>query len=295
MLHFCPNRGFLTFPAFELPWSPGRLLFDLRRAAIDLVTNGLAGVVFDHGILSLVGTEISAVPVHDAFFSSQQFRKHCDVMNIGGCHLDSVNQTTVLVHANMSLVAKVPCIALLRLVCFRATTCENSPPVSRSVSADSGIGPECPHWGPNCWIPRRRIPKKPGCRSLRPPSPRLTDHTGFETGKVDASICPLDFMNNETTQITKVVSICLEMCGDHMHCHAEFHTHLEEKTADAVLFKHPAKTFRPLTVLLYRSLKKISAPMCTQGRRLLYTVYFCQRFWGTAQSHSGSFTVEPAF
>ena len=121
MLHFCPNRGFLTFSASELPSCPGRLLFDLRRAAIDLVTNGLAGVVFDHGILLLVGTEISAVPVHDAFFSSQQFRKHCDVMNIGGCHLDSVNQATVLVHANMSLVAKVPCIVLLRLVCFRVS------------------------------------------------------------------------------------------------------------------------------------------------------------------------------
>ena len=109
------------FAPLDLRFGTGRLVLALGRPAVgfifDLFSLGIPG----NGIIPFFGTEISAVPVHDAFFSSQQFRKHCDVMNIGGCHLDSVNQATVLVHANMSLVAKVPCIVLLRLVCFRVS------------------------------------------------------------------------------------------------------------------------------------------------------------------------------
>lgn len=42
-------------------------------------------------------------------------------MDISGCHLHCVNQSAVLIRANMSLVAKVPCIAFLDLMCIRVS------------------------------------------------------------------------------------------------------------------------------------------------------------------------------
>lgn len=40
-------------------------------------------------------------------------------MNIGGCRRQCVDQSAVLIYADMRFIAKVPCIALLDLMCIR--------------------------------------------------------------------------------------------------------------------------------------------------------------------------------
>ena len=40
-------------------------------------------------------------------------------MNIGGCRLHCVDQSAVLIYADMRFIAKVPCVALLDLMCIR--------------------------------------------------------------------------------------------------------------------------------------------------------------------------------
>ena len=41
-------------------------------------------------------------------------------MDIGGCRLHCVDQSAIFIHADMSLIAKVPCFALLDLMCIRS-------------------------------------------------------------------------------------------------------------------------------------------------------------------------------
>ena len=40
-------------------------------------------------------------------------------MDIGWCRLHCVYQSAVLIHPNMGFIAKVPCVALLDLMCIR--------------------------------------------------------------------------------------------------------------------------------------------------------------------------------
>ena len=58
MFHFL--RGILT--AFAQ-------LFDLRRSAVDLVLDFLAGFIANNRVLALIRAEIAAVTVNNRFFS----------------------------------------------------------------------------------------------------------------------------------------------------------------------------------------------------------------------------------
>ena len=72
-------------------------------------------------ILTLFCPKIAAVSIDNGFLACQQFRGHGDIVLIGSSHFYRVDNTAVLVHTNMSLVAEMPCVSLFHLMCIRVT------------------------------------------------------------------------------------------------------------------------------------------------------------------------------
>ena len=119
MFHFVTNRCFLVFPAFDLSLRTDGLYFYLRWTAIELIVNVFPRLIPDYCIFPFTGPKITAVTVNNRFFTSQKLGCHGYIVDVCRCHLDGVNQTAVLVHTDMRLVAKVPCVAFFDLMCFR--------------------------------------------------------------------------------------------------------------------------------------------------------------------------------
>ena len=107
MFDFCPYRGLRVFPLFRLVLTAFAELTHLAGATINLIPDLLAGFITYFGIFSLLSAKVSAIPVESFFLSMHEFRSHGYIMNISRRSLDSVDNTTVPVHANMSLISEV--------------------------------------------------------------------------------------------------------------------------------------------------------------------------------------------
>ena len=119
VFHLRPDRRFLTFPALDLTLGTIRLVFALRRPAIDYVLDSFLGGIRDDGIVSFLCSKIPAVAVYSFLFTMQEFRRHAYVMNIccGGLH--GMHDAALPIYTNMGFIAKVPVLALLRLTGIR--------------------------------------------------------------------------------------------------------------------------------------------------------------------------------
>ena len=105
--------------ALELALCPGWFLPDLRRAAVNPVADAPSLAIPSDAILPFVRTRIPAVSIDAFFVTGQQLGGHNDIMGIGPSHLNGVDQTGILVHSNVRLVAEVPCVSLLHLMRVR--------------------------------------------------------------------------------------------------------------------------------------------------------------------------------
>ena len=98
------------FSPFELPLRTSRFLGNLRGATIDLIANPFSVCVLFYSVLTLFCPKIAAVSIDNGFLACQQFRGHGDIVLIGSSHFYRVDNTAVLVHTNVDLVAKVSCV-----------------------------------------------------------------------------------------------------------------------------------------------------------------------------------------
>ncbi len=109
------------FSPFELPLRTSRFLGNLRGATIDLIANPFSVCILFYSVLTLFCPKIAAISIDNGFLACQQFRGHGDIVLIGSSHFYSVDNTAVLVHTNMSLIAEMPCVSLFHLMCIRVT------------------------------------------------------------------------------------------------------------------------------------------------------------------------------
>ena len=109
------------FSSFDLPLGTIGIFLILRRSAVDIVTNLLALFVADDSILTLFCAQISAVSIDGIFLAGEQFRRNLYVMHVGGGHFNTMNDTAVLVYANVSLIPEMPCRTLLYRMCIGVT------------------------------------------------------------------------------------------------------------------------------------------------------------------------------
>ena len=107
---FCLLCGILT--AFAQ-------LFHLGWTAVDSVFDLATSLVADDRIAALFCSEVTAVAIYFIFISGQQLGCFCGVMDISCCCLHGMNQSAVPVNADMCLIAEVPGIAFLHLMCIR--------------------------------------------------------------------------------------------------------------------------------------------------------------------------------
>ena len=70
-------------------------------------------------IAALFCSEVTAVAIYFIFISGQQLGCFCGVMDISCCCLRGMNQSAVPINADMCLIAEVPGIAFLHLMCIR--------------------------------------------------------------------------------------------------------------------------------------------------------------------------------
>ena len=119
MFNFGAYGRFLVFSAFDLGLGAGGKVLALAGTAIDFVMNFPAGLVFLRGFRTLVCANVRTVPIDSLFFAGQKIRSNGNVMYIGSCHFDCVDQTSIVIHAKVSLIAKMPCAALLRRMRLR--------------------------------------------------------------------------------------------------------------------------------------------------------------------------------
>lgn len=85
-------------------------------ATIDFVLDFLPGLVAKDRILALFCSNIATIAMDSLFFSMEQARCLCNIMNIGSSGLYRVNQSGFPVYTDMRLVPKVPCVSLLGLM-----------------------------------------------------------------------------------------------------------------------------------------------------------------------------------
>jgi hypothetical protein len=71
------------------------------------------------GVFAFLNTSIASVTKNGFFFPMHQLVHLGNVMLVGGCRLNTVNQTRLGIGNNVSLHAKVPVIALLSLMHLR--------------------------------------------------------------------------------------------------------------------------------------------------------------------------------
>ena len=116
MLYFCPDGRFRPFRFLCCVLPAFAQFLHLRWTTIDLVLDFPASFVSDYGIFALTCAEITAVSIDCFFLSRQQFRHFRNVVDICRCGFHCVNQSAVLVHADMCFVPKVPGVALLDLM-----------------------------------------------------------------------------------------------------------------------------------------------------------------------------------
>lgn len=93
--------------------------FHLGWTAVDSVFDLATSLVADDRIAALFCSEVTAVAIYFIFISGQQLGCFCGVMDICCCCLHGMNQSAVPVNADMCLIAEVPGIAFLHLMCIR--------------------------------------------------------------------------------------------------------------------------------------------------------------------------------
>ena len=121
MLHLGADGRFLLFPTFDLSAATGAVVLILRRPAVDFVLYLLAVLVPHNRVLPFLRSNISAVPVDALLLAVKKFGRHAYVADVRGGGFRRVNQTAVLVHADMRFVAKMPRIALFPRMSLRVT------------------------------------------------------------------------------------------------------------------------------------------------------------------------------
>ena len=92
---------------------------NLGRTTVDFVMNFLARMVFEHSIIAFVSTKIATIAIYNGFFTIQKLRRYCDIVNISRRNFDGMNQTAILINANVRLVAEMPSVPFLHLMRLR--------------------------------------------------------------------------------------------------------------------------------------------------------------------------------
>ena len=113
VLHLCTDRGFLFLPALHLRPSLQRTLLKLGWLAVNFITDFLALIVADNGVLSLIRTEIPGISVDAGVLSMKRLRRYRYIVHVCCRCFQVVNQSAVTIRTNMRLVAKVPGIAMI--------------------------------------------------------------------------------------------------------------------------------------------------------------------------------------
>ena len=93
--------------------------FHLGWTAVDSVFDLATSLVADDRIAAIFCSEVAAVAIYFIFISGQQPGCFCGIMDISCCCLHGMNQSAVPVNADMCLIAEVPGIAFLHLMCIR--------------------------------------------------------------------------------------------------------------------------------------------------------------------------------
>ena len=111
VLYFSTDRGFFVFCFLCGILAAFAQFLHLGWPAIDSVFDFAASLVADDRIAALFCSEVTAVAIYFIFISGQQLGCFCGVMDISCCCLHGMNQSTVLIHADMCLITEVPGIA----------------------------------------------------------------------------------------------------------------------------------------------------------------------------------------
>ena len=74
-----------------------------------------------YGIFPLFGPKIPAVAADGLFLPSEQFRRHCHIVDVGGSDFQGMHQPSVLVNTDVCLIAEALIVPLFRLMCLRVT------------------------------------------------------------------------------------------------------------------------------------------------------------------------------
>ena len=118
MLHFRADRGLCVFCFLCGILTAFAQLFHLGWTAVDSVFDLAISLVADDRS-PLFCSEVTAVAIYFIFISGQQLGCFCGVMDISCCCLRGMNQSAVPINADMCLIAEVPGIAFLHLMCIR--------------------------------------------------------------------------------------------------------------------------------------------------------------------------------
>lgn len=166
-----------------------------------------------HSILGFPSTKIPGIDVEILFLAGEQLWRYRYIVDIGCLYLQMMHQPCVLIHANVSLVAQMPSLALLvwqvsrsrffsrflieggtamkvesKMVpylrinpraCRSSSTCataaeDSEPPARREIVQWYR------HPALGCSIPHRKTLKRRGCQSPRIWLPCPTDRIRFE-------------------------------------------------------------------------------------------------------------------
>ena len=118
-LRFRADGRLLLFTTFDLSAATGAVVLVLRRSAVNFILYLPAIFVQENRVLPFFRADISAVAVDAFLFAMKKPGGHAYITYIRGGRLCCVNQSAVFVHANMRLVAKMPCVPLFARMSLR--------------------------------------------------------------------------------------------------------------------------------------------------------------------------------